>query len=79
MILTFGLVEVGGMAKLLYGLKQSLDGHVDHQKFVPSPRCLKPVRLHATLGEEDIEAVVRGLKAELTGEIEVAGPTWLGA
>jgi dihydrofolate reductase len=118
------------MAKLVYGLNQSLDGYVDHQKFLPSPaifrhfiehvrglsgivygrrtyevmrywdedlpdwaaeerdyaaawrgqtkwvvsRSLKSVGPNAILVEGDIEAVVRGLKAEHAGEIEVAGP-----
>ena len=118
------------MAKLVFGMNQSLDGYVDHQKFAPGPslfrhfieqvrgltglvygrrmyevmrywdedvpdwnaherdfaaawrsqpkwvvsRSLKSVGPNATLVEEDIEAVVRGLKARLVGEIEVAGP-----
>ena len=118
------------MAKLVFGLNLSLDGYVDHQKFVPSPglfrhfieqvrgltgmvygrrmyevmrywdedlpdwdaeereyatvwrsqpkwvvsRSLKSVGPNAILVADDIEAVVRGLKAELIGEIEVAGP-----
>ena len=37
-------------------------------------RSLKSVGSNATLVQDDIEAVVRGLKARLTGEIEVAGP-----
>jgi riboflavin biosynthesis pyrimidine reductase len=35
---------------------------------------LKSVGPNATLVEDDLEAVVRGLKARLGGEIEVAGP-----
>jgi riboflavin biosynthesis pyrimidine reductase len=35
---------------------------------------LKSVGPNATLVDDDIEAVVRRLKAELVGEIEVAGP-----
>jgi dihydrofolate reductase len=118
------------MAKLVYGLNQSLDGYVDHQAFSPSPslfrhfiaqvrgltgslygrrmyevmrywdddlpdwvaeerdfaaawrgqpkwvvsRSLKSVGPNAILVEGDIEAVVRGLKAEHAREIEVAGP-----
>jgi dihydrofolate reductase len=117
------------MAKLVFGLNQSLDGYVDHQKFGPAPglfrhfieqvrgltgmvygrrmyevmrywdedlpdlgrrgtrlrggvaeptevgsRSLKSVGPNATLVAEDIEAVIRGLKAKLAGEIEVAGP-----
>jgi dihydrofolate reductase len=118
------------MAKLIYGLNQSLDGYIDHQKLLPSvaifrhfiehvrgvsgmvygrrtyevmrywdedlpdwgaeereyatvwrsqtkwvvSRSLKSVGPNAVLVEGDLEAVVRGLKAEHTGEIEVAGP-----
>ena len=118
------------MAKLVYGLNQTLDGFVDHQAFAPDPslfrhfielvrgltgsvygrrmyevmrywdedlpdwgtderdfaaawrrqpkwvvsRSLKSVGANAVLVESDIEAVVRGLKAEHAGEIEVAGP-----
>jgi dihydrofolate reductase len=118
------------MAKLFFGLNQSLDGYVDHQAFAPGPalfrhfieqvrslagsvygrrtyevmrywdedrpewgpeqrdfaaawrsqpkwvvsRSLKSVGPNATLVEGDIEAVVRGLKAQRVGEIAVAGP-----
>ncbi|OHV80369.1 dihydrofolate reductase family protein [Ensifer sp. LCM 4579] len=37
-------------------------------------RSLKSVGPNATLVEDDIEAAIRGLKAQLNGEIEVAGP-----
>ena len=37
-------------------------------------RSLKSVGPNATLVEADLEAVVRGLKTRLTGEIEVGGP-----
>ena len=37
-------------------------------------RSLKSVGPNATPVENEIEAVIRGLKAELVGEIEVAGP-----
>jgi dihydrofolate reductase len=123
------------MAKLVYGLNQSLDGYVDHQGFKPSlalfrhfiehvrdltgivygrrmyevmryweedlpdwaaeehdyaaawrnqpkwvvSRSLKSVGPNATLVEDDIEAVIRGLKAQLVGEIEVAGPDLAGS
>ena len=118
------------MAKLVFGMNQSLDGYVDHQEFAPGPalfrhfieqvrgltgsvygrriyevmrywdedhpewsaeeldfaaawrsqpkwvvsRSLKSVGSNATLVEDNLEAVIRGLKAELGGEIEVAGP-----
>ncbi len=120
------------MAKLVYGLNQSLDGYVDHDhpSFLPSPalfrhfiehvrdltgsvygrrlyevmrywdedlpdwdaeerdfavawrsqpkwvvsRSLKSVGPNATLVADDLEAVIRRLKAELAGEIDVGGP-----
>src|SRR3984885_2325539 len=118
------------MAKLVFGLNQSLDGYVDHQEFAPGPglfrhfieevrcltgsvygrrmyevmrvwdedhpewtpelrdfamawrrqpkgvvsRSLKSVGPNATLVSDDIEAVIRGLKARLVGEIAVSGP-----
>ncbi len=118
------------MAKLVFGMNQSLDGYVDHQEFAPGPalfhhfieqvrgltgsvygrrmyevmrywdddrpewgreeqefatawrrqpkwvvsRTLKSVGPNATLVEDDIEAAIRGLKAQRLGEIEVAGP-----
>lgn len=118
------------MAKLVFGLNQSLDGYVDHQAFSPGPavfryfieqvrsltgsvygrrmyetmrywdedspewgaeerdfatawrsqpkwvvsHSLKSVGPNATLVADDIEAVIRRLKAELPGEIQVAGP-----
>jgi dihydrofolate reductase len=37
-------------------------------------RTLKSVGPNATLVADDVEAVVRGLKARLAGEIDVAGP-----
>jgi dihydrofolate reductase len=118
------------VARLVFGLNQSLDGYVDHQAFAPGPelfghfveqvrdltgsvygrhmyevmrywdddspewsaeerdfaavwrsqpkwvvsRSLKSVGPNATLVADNLEAMIRGLKAELTGEIEVAGP-----
>jgi dihydrofolate reductase len=123
------------MAKIVFGMNQSLDGYVDHQEFTPGPalfrhfieevrgltgsvygrrmyevmrywdedhpewtpelrdfaaawrsqpkwvvsRSLKSVGPNATLVEDDIEAVIRGLKAELVGEIEVGGPDLAGS
>jgi riboflavin biosynthesis pyrimidine reductase len=37
-------------------------------------RSLKPVGPNATLVDDDLEPVIRGLKAQLVGEIAVAGP-----
>jgi dihydrofolate reductase len=118
------------MAKLAFGMNQSLDGYVDHEAFAPGPvlfrhwielvrgltgsvygrrmyevmrywdddlsewgaeerdfaaawrsrpkwvvsRSLKSVGPNATLVSDDIEAVMRGLKAQLVGEIAVSGP-----
>jgi dihydrofolate reductase len=42
-------------------------------------RSLKSVGPNATLVEDDIEAVIRGLKAQRVGEIEVAGPDLAGS
>jgi dihydrofolate reductase len=42
-------------------------------------RSLKSVGPNATLVEDGIEAVIRGLKAQLVGEIEVAGPDLAGS
>jgi hypothetical protein len=30
-------VEIYSMAKLVFGMNQSLDGYVDHQEFAPGP------------------------------------------
>jgi dihydrofolate reductase len=118
------------MAKLVFGMNQSLDGYVDHDKFAPGvalfrhfieqvrgltgsvygrrlyeimrywdddrpewdaaerdfaaawrkqpkwvvSRTLKSVGPNATLVADDVEGVVRGLKARLAGEIDVGGP-----
>jgi dihydrofolate reductase len=118
------------MAKLVYGLNQSLDGYVDHTKFRPDlalfrhfiehvrdltgivygrgmyevmrywdedlpeweahehdfaaawrsrpkwvvSHTLKSVGPNATLVADDVEAVIRRLKTELAGQIEVSGP-----
>jgi dihydrofolate reductase len=118
------------MAKLVFGLNQSLDGYVDHRGLAPDPalfrhfielvhdlagivygrrmyevmrywdedrpdddaeehdfaaawrskpkwvvsRTLKSVGPNATLVEDDLEAVIRRLKAQLVGEIGVGGP-----
>ena len=118
------------MAKLFFGMNQSLDGYVDHQEFAPGTllfrhfieqvrgltgsvsgrrmyevmrywdedhpewtpedrefatawrsqpkwvvsHSLKSVGPNATLVADDFEAVIRGLKAQLVGEIEVGGP-----
>ena len=124
------------MAKLVFGLMQSLDGYVDHHALGPPDpgtfghflehmrgltgivygrgmyevmrywdddrpewdgadrdfavewrrqpkwvvsRSLKSVGPSATLVENGIEAVIRGLKAQRVGEIEVAGPALAGS
>jgi dihydrofolate reductase len=129
---SFDFSKIGSddMAKLVFGLNQSLDGYVDHQAFAPGPalfrhfieqvrgltgsvygrrmyevmrvwdedhsewtpelrdfamawrsqpkwvvsRSLKSVGPNATLVADDVEALIRGLKARLAGEIEVGGP-----
>jgi dihydrofolate reductase len=123
------------MAKLVYGLNQSLDGYVDHEAFAPGhllfhhfieqtrglacsvygrrmyetmrywdedrpewsaqsrdfaaawrrqpkwvvSRTLRSVGPNATLVDDDLETVIRGLKAELVGEIQVGGPDLAGS
>jgi len=124
------------MAKLVFGMNQSLDGYVDHLKIGPPrpalfrhfieqvrgltgmvygrrmyevmrywdddlpdwdaeerdyaavwrsqpkwvvSRSLKSVGPNATLVENDIEAVIRRLKAQQVGEIDVAGPNLAGS
>jgi dihydrofolate reductase len=124
------------MAKLVFGMMQSLDGYVDHLEMGPPlpvvfrhflehvrnltgmvygrriyeimrywdddrpdwdaeerdfaaawrskpkwvvSRSLKSVGPNATLVENDIEAAIRGLKAKLVGEIDVAGPNLAGS
>jgi dihydrofolate reductase len=118
------------MAKLVFGMNQSLDGYVDHDAFAPGPmlfrhfieqvrglagsvygrrmyevmrywdeehpewdaaerefaevwrnqrkwivsRTLKSVGANATLVTNDAVATIRQLKAEVDGEIDVAGP-----
>jgi dihydrofolate reductase len=118
------------MAKLVFGMNQSLDGYVDHMAFAPSPalfrhfieqardqagsvygsrlydvmrywdddhpewdtalgefaaawrsqpkwvvsRSLTSVGPNATLADGDFEALMRRLKAERVGEIQVGGP-----
>jgi dihydrofolate reductase len=118
------------MAKLVFGMNQSLDGYVDHLEMRPDPalflhwiehvrgltgsvygrrmyetmrywdedhpewsaeqhafaaawrrqpkwvvsRSLKSVGPNATLVSDDIETVIRGLKAGHVGEITVSGP-----
>ena len=123
------------MAKLVFGMNQSLDGYVDHLEFRPNPvlfrhfieqvrdltgsaygrrmyevmrywdddrpewdaeerdfaaawrsqpkwvvsRSLRSVGPNATPVKDNIEAVIRGLKAQLVGQIEVAGPGLAGS
>lgn len=123
------------MARIVFGMNQSLDGYVDHQEYAPDSvlfrhfielvrgltgsvygrrlyeimrywdedhpdwtadeqefaavwrkqpkwvvsRSLKSVGPNATLVEDDIEATIRRLKAELDGEIAVGGPHLAGS
>jgi dihydrofolate reductase len=118
------------MAKLVFGMNQSLDGYVDHLAFAPGPilfrhfieeaegqagsvygrkmyelmrywdddhpewdaaehafaaawrkqpkwvvsRSLKAAGPNATLVGDDLEGAIRQLKADHSGEIEIAGP-----
>ena len=123
------------MAKIVFGLNQTLDGYVDHEAFAPDPALfrhfiehmggvagsvygrrmyvimrywdedrdewdaperefaaawrgqpkwvvsgsLTSVGPNATLVGGGVEALVRRLKAEVNGEIEVAGPVLAGS
>jgi len=123
------------MAKIVFGLNQSLDGYVDHEAFAPDPALfrhfiehmglvagsvygrrmyeimrywdedqdewsgperefaaawrgkpkwvvsgsLTSVGPNATLVDGGVEALVRRLKVEADGEIEVAGPVLAGS
>ena len=50
-------------------------GVAEQPKWVVS-RSLKSVGPNATLVEDDIEAVIRGLKAQFVREIKLADQTW---
>ena len=50
----------------------------NQQKWVVS-RSSQPVGPSTTLVEGDLEAAIRGLKAQLAGEIDVAGPNLAGS
>jgi dihydrofolate reductase len=50
----------------------------NQRKWVVS-RSLESVGPNATLIEDDFEAAIRGLKADLEGEIDVAGPNLAGS
>jgi dihydrofolate reductase len=123
------------MAKIVFGMNQTLDGYVDHEAFAPDPPLfrhfiehvgalagsvygrriyeimrywdedrpewdaperefaaawrgqpkwvvsgsLTSVGPNATLVDGGVEALVRQLKAEVNGEIEVAGPVLAGS
>jgi hypothetical protein len=88
------------MAKLVFGMNQSLDGYVDHLEMRPDPvlfrhfieqvrgltgmvygrRVYEVMRYwDEDLVENDIEAMIGGLKAQLAGEIVVAGPVLAGS
>ncbi len=71
------------MAKLVFGMNQSLDGYVDHMAFAPSPTLFRHFieevegqagSVYGRRIEDDLEGAIRKLKGEIDGEIEVAGP-----
>ena len=71
-----------------YWDEDSTDWDADEQGFAAAwrrqpkwvvSRSLKSVGPNATLVENDIEATVRGLKAQQVGEIDVAGPNLAGS
>src|SRR4029453_7421059 len=76
-----------GMARLVFGMNQSLDGYVDHMAFAPSPTLFRHFieeaqgQAGSVYGRHMYELLrliskgaIRKLKAERDGEIEVAGP-----
>ncbi len=67
------------MAKLVFGMNQSLDGYVDHLEFGPSPALFRHFieqarDLTGSVYGRRMYEVMRRLKSQLVGEIEVAGP-----
>ena len=54
-------------------LREFAEAWRSQPKWVVS-RSLKPVGPNATLVSDDLEAVVRGLKAQLVGEVAISGP-----
>jgi hypothetical protein len=75
------------MARLVFGMNQSLDGYVDHMAFAPSPTLFRHFieeaqgQAGSVYGRHMYELLrliskgaIRKLKAERDGEIEVAGP-----
>jgi hypothetical protein len=82
------------MAKLVYRLNQSLDGYVDHLEFGPNLALFRHFIEHVRdltgivygglidehrLYLHPVIAVIRGLTAQLVGEVEVAGPVLAGS
>jgi len=67
----------GYVAGVAGGLELPPPGVSLHRHFVVS-RSLKSVGTNATLVAGDVEAFVRRLKAEVEGEIDVAGPELAG-
>jgi len=72
------------MARLVFGMNQSLDGYVDHMAFAPGPTLFRHFIEEAQgqagsvygrhMYEDDLAGAIRELKAERDREIEVAGP-----
>jgi dihydrofolate reductase len=84
-----GMVYGGRMYEIMryWDENRPEDDAVDHEfaaawqskpKWVIS-RTLKSVGPNATLVEGDVEAAIRELKAQQTGEIEIAGPNLVGS
>ena len=65
--------------KLAIALHAASDTVRDRVRAFSTTRTLKSVGPNATLVEDDIEAVIRGLKAQPVGEIDVAGPDLAGS
>ena len=51
--------KVSGMAKLVFGMNQSLDGYVDYMEFGPSPTLFRLALIrfggHLSKGEYDVQ------------------------
>ena len=79
-----GMLYGRGMYEVMcYWDEESPDWNADEREYAAVwrrqpkwvvSRSLKSVGPNASLVADDLEAAVRGLKSELTGEIEVAGP-----
>jgi hypothetical protein len=64
------------MAKLVFGLNQSLDGYVDHQVMLPDPALFRHFIEHVRAEERDYAAVWRSQpKWVVSRSLKSVGPT----